>query len=187
MKSINSRKKSQERVKSNTQLMGMVMLTLMVLSIAGFAFLSGGGTSSSGNVNPEVQEDGHLGFSNQGFWVVNIGGQQLGFSNSPDSVVNVSVDINDSINDYIGQAIYYSGDFEIREEFARTINPFIGDFREACLGKCSEDLPEKTCSDRMIIWDKESSSNSVRQEENCVFIDGDLKSVDAFLYKLLGL
>jgi hypothetical protein len=38
----------------------------------------------------------------------------------------------------------------------------------------------------MIVWQK-GAENKVYQKDNCVFIEGDMKAADAFLYKIFGL
>ena len=57
--------------------------------------------------------------------------------------------------------------------------------QDACYGECERDLPEKSCEEKIIVF-RESQEKQIYQEGNCIFIDGDLSSVDAFLYKILG-
>ena len=57
--------------------------------------------------------------------------------------------------------------------------------QEACYGECERDFPEKDCSENLIVF-KEMEERKIYQEEKCIFIEGDLLSVDAFLYKIMG-
>jgi regulator of sigma D len=58
--------------------------------------------------------------------------------------------------------------------------------QEACYGSCERNLPEKNCTENIIIF-KDSKENSVTQQDKCVFIEGDLRTVDAYIYKLFEL
>jgi len=62
----------------------------------------------------------------------------------------------------------------------------------ACLSgtTCEENVPIKTCNDNFIII-KEASVNTVRQDSNCVYIEGKkedlVKLTDEFLFKIMGI
>ena len=46
-------------------------------------------------------------------------------------------------------------------------------------------LPEKECNgDYNFIVIRESEIEKVYSEDNCIFIDGDIKSIDAFIYNI---
>ena len=60
----------------------------------------------------------------------------------------------------------------------------------ACYGSenCTEDRPEKNCSDNMIlIYEREYVIN-IAEEDNCIFIfsNDTIRDVDAFLFRILG-
>ena len=61
---------------------------------------------------------------------------------------------------------------------------------EDVICESGEDLPVKTCSDNFIII-KESNTSSIRQENNCVFIEGQKEELtalaDQFLFKTFGI
>jgi hypothetical protein len=59
-------------------------------------------------------------------------------------------------------------------------------FQEACYGECEKDLPEKDCSEKLIVF-RESEVKKVYEEGSCVIIEGDMVAVDAFLYRVLGI
>ena len=89
-------------------------------------------------------------------------------------------------NNYAGSTVYVVSENQaVFFEISATMGRFLR-VQEACYGPCEEDLPEKNCTDNLIIW-QDSPENKVYQEENCVFIDGDMRTVDAFLYDLFGL
>src|SRR3989344_1756426 len=74
---------------------------------------------------------------------------------------------------------------EATNEIASTLGIYSQRIQLVCYGSCEQDLPEKDCSEEIIVF-KDSQENKVYQEENCIFIEGDIKAVDAFLYKILG-
>ena len=99
-------------------------------------------------------------------------------------VEDVIFEINFDINKYLGNIVYVDGEDFVVSEIQNTIGKF-SNVRRACYGKCEGDFPEKTCNDNLIVF-KRADENIVRQDKNCVFIDGSLKAVDAFIYKIFG-
>ena len=74
----------------------------------------------------------------------------------------------------------------MRDEISLSLGRYTGRIQEACYGKCDKDLPEKDCTQNLIVW-KDSAENKVYSQGKCVFIEGDLRAVDAFLYKIFEL
>ena len=95
--------------------------------------------------------------------------------------------INFDIEDYYRKVVYVASDNKgAMYEIGQNLGKYTERMQEACYGNCSENLPEKNCSDLLIVFD-ESIERKVYQEENCVFIEGDLKAVDAFLWRIFRL
>ena len=184
MKKIESRFDREKKQKRNTTILAVVVLALLVTSTVGFAFfLNPRDISQQNNNQPQEGTVTNVG----GRWQVYTEGQTFYLSNSPEAVKNISVEITLSLNSYVGAPVYISSDNQaISNEVAEVINRYASRLQPACLGNCSEDLPEKTCEDLMIVW-RDSVERKVSQEQNCIFIDGDMNSVDAFLYRLLGI
>ena len=183
IKGINERREGEEKTKSNVQILGLILLTLLVVSTVGFAFISRPGGSDTDNSQTENQQ----GQEANGYYSIDLGsGNKAYFSYDSDSVKDVPIEVNVSANDYVGQTIYYNGGEVLKQEIMINIGQFAGRVQEACYGPCEEDLPEKSCNDLMIVWNR-TGSNAVRQDNKCIFIDGDLRAVDAFLYRLFEL
>ena len=153
-----------------------IILFLLIASTAGFAFMSADGNNNNGgNGNVDVT----------GKYKYNFGNNPLYFSNDLKDIKNISIDINFTLNDYYNQKVYVSnGNYVATNELA-VLQPYTEKIQFACYGNCTEDLPEKTCADKMIVV-RNSAFERVSQEGNCTFVDGGLRAMDAFLYKIFG-
>lgn len=179
MRKIGSERELEKRKKRNMTIISLFILAVLVVSTAGYAFISrpdDGSNTGTSNAEGTVRYTGSL-------WAVTINGVELLFTNSPEEVENVSVEGDYSLVKYSGASVYLvSGNTAVKNEIATTLGRYTAKMQEACYGECTEDLPEKDCSSNLIVW-ADSSQNRVYQQENCVFIEGDLRAVDAFLYK----
>jgi len=172
IRKIMSKEDLEAKRKRNSNIISIAMLAILVIGTAGYAYLSG-----------EKSETGKSETSGE-YFALNIGEETLYFKNSPENVSSVPVNINTKIEDYAGKPLYIaSEDNEITREITSTLGRFAERVQLACYQNCTKDLPEKDCSVNLIVYN--AGNESVRGEENCVFIEGDEKAVDAFVYKLL--
>ena len=152
------------------------MLFLLVVSSIGFAFISGPGLA---NNNEQSQQD-----TSYDKISLQYQGVSVSLLSSYNEVQNISVESSISPQLYSGKILYIDAKNPgILQEITSTLGQFSSRTQEACYGKCKENLPEKNCAENLIVW-RESSENKVYQQENCVFIEGDIRAADAFLYKL---
>jgi len=171
-------------------LVGGFLVFLMVFSTAGYAiFLGGYGGGKTGTSNQD--SDGNLvqnGLIHNGqYWVLDTGNSQFYFVNHLDSVKDIPVDINLNANSYIGSPLFLVDlDSTGLSIVSTNLGRYASRVQTSCYGPCEEDLPEKNCTENLIIY-RETEEKRVYQEDKCVFIEGDIGSVDAFLYKTLGL
>lgn len=186
MRTISSEasKEASDRKRRRGQLIiGLVMIGLMVLSSVGYAFSVFSGSNSGTQNQPSGQPvfDGSS-------WIVDLGGKKFSFLSSIDDVRNVSFNASVSAGDYSAKSVYLVAESPaVLREIQGVVGPVALRMQEACYGPCNRtDLPEKDCSNQMIIWHA-SETNRVYQRDSCVFIEGDMRAVDAFLYRLLGL
>lgn len=169
MRRIESEDERERKVKRRNIYLTIFMLLILLISTAGYAFFSGNRTTSN-----EIEE----------VHSVNINGQSFYMTNSKNDVKNISVNINAGLSFYSGNNVYVASDSQqVSYEIFSTIGAYASHIQNACYGNCTENLPEKTCSDKLIVWSL-STENNVYQRENCIFIEGDLKAVDAFIYKI---
>lgn len=186
MRRIETKQEIEKRRKRTVNVVSIIMLVILVLGTVGYGL-----GSFYGNTPQEAQSDNlpdgtvtQLG--NQ--WSVRIGGIDYLFANSPDSVKNISIEINQTLTTLPNQPTYLSSQNPaILSELANTLSRYVS-LREACYGPCEKDLPEKTCDENvnLIVW-QDSLENKVYQEQNCIFIEGDTRAVDAFLFKILSI
>lgn len=173
---------SAEKEIRRKRLGGIVIIALLVLSTLGFALSSFGGNS-----NVEVDD----GFSYNGQnWIYTVGSQKYYFTNHPDEINTSLSGLTKNLVDFSNKQVYI--DSEIvggLQEIYNTLGPYSGKISEACYGTCEKDLPEKEClaNENPMIILRESTVERFKEKENCLFIEGDLKTVDAFLYRVLGI
>jgi hypothetical protein len=179
MRKLKTQNEVDKERKRNITIISVVLLGLMVFSTAGFAFLSGGGIGS------EVNENTDIGSSNLGGNVFEVNGEKIVFSFSPQETLEVPIEMNKSYADYQEVLYIVSEDDRVTQELSFTLGRFVSRVQEACLGECEKDLPEKTCEENLVVFEK-SEENRVYQEDECVIIQGNLRAVDAFVYKILG-
>ncbi|MBI3334749.1 hypothetical protein HYZ97_04655 [Candidatus Pacearchaeota archaeon] len=167
---------TQRRVKW----LGIFLLLIMVISSVGYAFIS---SPDSEEEIDTLSEEGVQEIN--GRWVAVWNGQELVFSSSPESVKEVPVSMNLTIEEYYQQTAYYAQNPGLHAELVQSLGLYSA-LQPACLGACIEDFPEKNCTDLVISWNR-TGDNQVSQENKCIFIQGDLRAVDAFLYRLFDL
>lgn len=180
--------KSQEQLKKekdrNVKIMSVFMLAILVLGTIGFSFssfLAYGSDSgdNSGNNDGQIEikvKDRTLTIGDEKF--------KLGFSK--EQVLGIDVNLVSKINDIFGNYIYL--DVKNEEIENEIIGPLkvLNFVRDGCYQNCEENERKISCDiDDALIW-IESSENRVYQEEKCIFIEGDLKTADAFLYEFFG-
>lgn len=181
MKKITSIAEYSTREQRRKRIGGIVIIVLLLLSTLGFALsIVGIGDNSTTVENTQ-------GFSYNGqYWVYTAGLQQYHFLHHPNET-NYSVQLTKNLADFSNKQVYV--DSEViggAQEIANNLGLYSGKISEACYGECDRDLPEKNCTDPLIVI-RESEIESVREEESCVFIEGNMKTIDAFLHRILGI
>ena len=163
---------------------GIVIIALLLLSTLGFA-LSGvdlGGNSGNNNQGNDPVYNGQ-------YWIYNFGGQQYSFTNPANELDFTAAEgMTKNLADFSGRQIYIDSDNTAAlQEILLNLGKHTPRISEACYGECDRDLPEKNCESDSLIVVRTSESQMIREEQKCVFVEGDLKTVDIFLYKMLGL
>ena len=177
MRKLETQESKNRKDKRNRLIIGVILIGLMLLSTAGYAFFSSGYDSNSQTGTGDQQFNG-------GYWIKNKGDLAFYFSTSQEATKGVKVDITKSLVDYQGQEVFVDADDIYMTELQLNLARYTERLQGACYGNCTKDLPEKTCNDNLIVV-KSAPSNRVYQEQNCIFIEGDLTAMDAFLYKIL--
>ena len=176
MRHLETQTQKEELERKRARYIGIFLLLIMVVSTAGYALLSYASTSPEPQ-NPSSDVSGRSSFV--------VGGQTLSLTYPPEDLVNISMNFNSTLRDYQGIPIYVSSENQVLlYELSSTLGRFTSKMQKACYGSCTKNLPERNCSDPFIII-HESDELKVSQNNQCIFIQGDLRSVDAFLYRIL--
>ncbi len=186
MRRIGSEHEIEARRKRNAKIIGLFILFVLVIGTVGYGFFSNPANSQGEVPTDSGVENGQV-MGVNGRWIANVNGQTLYFTESPASTENISVILSSDIAAFAAQPLYISSDnTAVINEIATTLGRYTGRLQQACYGTCEKDLPEKNCTENLIVW-KDSSTNRVYQQDKCIFIEGDLRAVDAFLYKIFDL
>lgn len=185
MRRIITAEEKAKRDKKRARMLSVLMLIIMLGSTAGFAFIS-----YQQDQQPQQalhgQGQGQLQETANG-WLFRFQGQQLLALTSPATAADVPVEISTTIEQYAGETLYIDAESEaVVNELATTIGRYALRVQQACSGVCERDLPEINCTQgNLLVW-KAAENNMVSEEERCVFIEGDMRAVDAFIYRVFG-
>jgi flagellar basal body-associated protein FliL len=182
MSQIRSLKDATTREAKRKRISGIVIIALLLLSTIGFALsmVNFGGQTTT----PQAEQ----GFSTNGqYWIYTAASRQYYFTHHVDEVNISSYNLTKNLADYAGQQVYLDAEIPGSvQEIYTNLGSYTSRLNEACYGKCNMDLPEKDCTEKLIVV-RESPIPSITEQDSCVFINGDMKTVDAFLYKVLGI
>ncbi len=169
-----------------------VLVLILFGSVFGIVMNSFGGSSQ----DDELIYNGYSFKIESGFYTVEIGGAKFYFSENPKDVdlIEKEVNLNRFLSSYSGKNVYISSnDYLLSSEIIRNFNLYVLRIQGACKeGEVcvDENLPIKTCEDQLIVI-KEAEENKIYEEENCVYIEGDigdlLKLTDEFLLRQIGI
>ena len=192
MRRLSHKKDTKKKERRNQIIVSVVLVLIMLFSVLGYSF--GGGDEETDE--EAVEYNGDYFYKTNNFWILQKGSFTFSFSNNPLEIEEINSSLN-PLNSYSGKPLYiYSEDGLAEGEIMRNLHPqynsIVQRLQPACIeGKpCEGNYPLKTCSDNFIII-KEGETNSLTQEENCVFIEGKkedlVKISDEFLFKILGI
>ncbi len=179
MKKITSKEKLEKAEVRKKWLVGGLLIFLMFFSTLGYSLINS--DLFAGNQEKENYEN------KNDYFRYELNGLEFNFLNSYEKVKNIEVSTNKSLEDYYESELFLdSKEEDIAFYIRANFNQVVTRIQDACYGKCEKNLPEKTCEDNLIIFEK-SNYQRVYQEKNCIFIYGNSESVDAFFYRLLRL
>jgi len=190
MRKLISRAEEEKKARGKRLVVGVVLIFVMFFSVIGYSL---GDAQTSGTAI--VNYNGFKFVQESNLWKVNVGNFQFSFNYNPNQVGKISSTLN-LLSSYQDKPLYFSSEnSEAESEIYNNLffqNKIIQRAQPACLSeeKCSGNYPTKTCDDNFIII-KESNSSNVRQDKNCVFIEGKtedlVKLSDSFLFKITGI
>jgi len=176
LKKIRTQEEIATAEKKKIRWISGILLFILIASTLGFALMSGEKTTN--NQNQAVASNGKF--------MASFGSNTLYFTNNMSDIENVSIDVNRTLNDFYGNRVYLdTNNSYVYSEIYSILGNYVQKITIACYGSCEKDLPEKSCNDTIIVF-RQAAENKVYENGNCTFIEGDLKAVDAFLYKTFG-
>jgi len=183
IRKIETEEVREKKSKRNILILSIVMISILVFSIAAGYF-------APREKESVISEGKVQGYGD--FWIFNYQGKNIRLSSSPESTENVSVTMFTNIKNYFGKTIYVASEYISEfDEVSSALQGYAERIQPACYGACDKNLPEKNCTDTMIVIKPVVGAGfgdgKVYEEENCVFIEGGIVSVDAFLYEIFGM
>ncbi len=192
MRRIKTKEQLEKKQKINQYIIGIVFTVILVFSIFGFGSFSGGDTKE----NVKREYNGIEFVKSREGWTVQKDGELFYSHYFPDELDNVTISGFYNLGEFAGNPLYFVGKENSVEGFS-IITGNIGRYalriNNACVEgiECAdENYPTKSCENNIIIFKQtnETEETSVYREENCVYINGNLKKgANAFLYKVLGI
>ncbi len=180
MRKIQTALEIAEKERKRRRIGGIVIIALLLLSTLGFA-LNGVGINSE-----ETNQDG-LKFDGQS-WTYFLAGQPVyRFTYGLNDLNFTNLNFDKNIADFGGKNIYIDSNEIGLREIASNLGRHTSKMGEACYGSCERDLPELSCDSADILIVIKQNYSGIREERNCVFIEEDLKIIDSFLYRILGI
>lgn len=189
MRKISSKERREKKQKKNQLIVGTILIILMLFSTIAYSFMGGDSSSNS----EKIKYNGYEFIKQNELWYLQINENIFAFKHNPKEVEKIPGYVN-QLGEYYNKPLYISSEnAEATMEIQKNIKNYVLRMSYACLEgeKCSdESLPIKTCEDNIIII-KESETSLIKQQENCVFIQGKkqdlIKITDEFLFKILGI
>lgn len=174
-----------QRDKKRSRIISMVLLIIMVFSLAAGAFVY---STDGSNQNTDQVSEGKI--QNYGDrWVALFGGVTFNFAYSPETVFNVTkLNFIPDASKYSQKPLYIDSQSEaIYSEIALNLGAISQRYQYACFDNCENSTyAQKTCEDNLIVY-RPGNENIITQNASCIFIDGDMRGVDAFLYREIGI
>jgi hypothetical protein len=191
MRQILGRDEIDKKKRRNQLIMGMILIGVMILGTAGYAF-----GDKSGDSSEKMEYDGVEFIKVNEFWNFNLNGNSFIMKYNPTEVNNITFLSYSLINDYAGKPLYLASDFnEPNYEISRNLNAIVLRIQNACIPEdnCIGSLPVKNCSvdNVIIIKEPKDEKEEIYQQDKCIFIisslENQIRYTDAFLFKILGI
>lgn len=163
----------EQKGQRNRLILGALLIGLMLLSTAGYAFYGVTGSSDA------IEQTNGVRYQD-GYWIVPKTYSLLYLFSDP-ATLNESYALNQTAITYANSPLLVDSENSFVTDHLRlNLQSYFPSIKEACNGACVRDLPEKDCSQLFIVY-KESQTHTIRQEQQCFFIEGNEQTVDSFL------
>lgn len=189
---IQSKEEKEKKETRKKLIMGIILVVIMVLSTAGYAFFSSPETSQD-----KIEYNGITFTLNEnGLWQFRTNNLDFATQYNPTETENISVPIFMTANSYSGGSLFFVGKGAAKQEIAGNLLNLLSRIpQDACLegyeDKCGENDPVKKCLGDNVIVIREANDTKISQEDKCIFIEApyseQVKAADALIFKILGI
>jgi hypothetical protein len=186
MRKIQTEEEKRKKEKKNQIIVGTILVFLLVVSTLGYSLMSQDNDSSNSG---KVTDKGLDFYTNGDYFQLIVGEQTFTFENLPSEVEYLTQNISIDFNNFLSKPLYIVNPTDQTGPVLSNIRPYLLRYQEACLTgmNCSEELPKKTCSENVLIFNSTEEEN-IKVNENCIYINGNNNKIsDAFTYKFLGI
>jgi len=170
MRQIKTKEEIERKQNRNKIIIAFVFIGLMVLSTAGFALFSGNGITGTDSKKYNGVE---FSLNENGYWEFQIQNQVFQTSYTPEETGDIESDLI-SISEINGKPLYFvNPESSSLNEIVYNIGRYASRYQEVCLKDLNCTNPDnivKTCDDNVIIF-SESDENSVKRDNNCIFLN----------------
>lgn len=174
MRKISTKERAKKKQQRKQLIVGLVLVFIMLMSVVGYSLQSG--ISEENSQVRKVNYNGVYFYEQNGYWIGEINGIQIVLANNPLELEEVNWNL--SPPDYSNEPLYIvSQNEEIVSRVYYNFEGIVERVQRACLEKCEEDYPIKTCQDNVIIIE-ESENEEVKQQGNCIFVYATSKNID---------
>lgn len=173
MRALETLESKERKARKMQIIVGIFLAVIMIGSTAGFAYYLREDTSSTAEGD----------YFDGKYWIMQRNGQTFYLYSSLDEIANVSSSL--SPGDFIGQPFFIDAPLAVSQHILLNLPGYFSRLQPACYGACEADLPEKDCSEPIIVY-RDATENRVYKQNSCIFIEGDSRSIDAFITSLAG-
>ena len=193
IRKIKTKEEIEKNKRINQIVAGVIMIGLMIISTAGYAFFSRDGGSAK---DLKFKYNG-IEFAQQksGLWGAKTSeGYAISTAFNPKETENISISFTLDIGNFNKKPLFFTeGNQEARYEILTNLYPFIERTQIVCLKgeNCSATMIQKDCIDNIVIFKEKANNTNIYKNGNCIIIEAPYteqrKAADRIIFKIFGI
>ncbi|MFA5485341.1 MAG: hypothetical protein WC260_03800 [Candidatus Pacearchaeota archaeon] len=186
MRKIKTKQQLDKEQKKKQIMLSVLLIALLGFSTIGYAFFS------STEDKQQTHNYKNLKFIQQNeLWYTQINNDYYIFEYLPNQIADIIINTTMKIQNIENKPLYIVNPQDISYILTSNLQNHVLRFQEACINleECNENIPLKDCSiDNIIIIKSSSEKTQVIQDQNCIYLEGDIsKTSNKFLYSLFNI
>lgn len=186
MRKIKTKQQLEKEQKKKQTILSILLITLLGFSTIGFAFFS------STEEKQQTYTYKNLNFIQQNdLWYTQINNKNYVFNYLPNQLTDIPINTTIKIENLEDKPLYIINSQDLSYILTSNLQNHVLRFQEACINleECNENTPLKNCfTDNIIIIKSSSEKTQIFQDQNCIYLEGDItKTTNKFLYSLLNI